>query len=195
MHGTATIFFAARFCVSTIRGWLLFLWKAGRHQRRLDKVRVIQWQLLDTVSSTRSLSVPLSAVETSCTTQTALVLAWWPSSQMIRRCVPPQLLFKGGVYFTQSFRLCSYYLRAVTIRGRRLFEEIRYTSSKKQVGTTEQGYSGKVTLTCSPIICIRFCRYRKETITSWDLGMRLVRSVSLIFKNESECWSVKNTGA
>ena len=88
-------------------------------------------------------------------------------------------LFEGGDY-----------LRAVTIRGRRLFEEIRYTSSKNQVGTTEQGYSGKVTLTCSPIICIRFCRYRKETITkwrSWDLGMRLVRSVSLIFKNNSEC--------
>ena len=43
-----------------------------------------------------------------------------------------QLLFEGGVYFAQSFRLCSYYSRAafilprasgyaVTIRGRHLF--------------------------------------------------------------------------
>ena len=38
----------------------------------------------------------------------------------------PRLLFEGGVYFTQSFRLCSYYSMAVTIQGQYLFEEIQY---------------------------------------------------------------------
>ena len=32
------IFFIARFCVTTIRGRRLFLWKACQHQQRLDKV-------------------------------------------------------------------------------------------------------------------------------------------------------------
>ena len=31
-------FFAARFCVATIWGWHLFLWKTQRHQQHLDKV-------------------------------------------------------------------------------------------------------------------------------------------------------------
>ena len=49
----------------------------------------------------------------------------------VRCCVYyPQLLFEGGVYFVQELRIvrlifeCGYYLRAVTIRWRRLFEEI-----------------------------------------------------------------------
>ena len=40
-------------------------------------VRTIQWRLSDTVSSKRSLSVLLPAVETSRTTRKALVLARW----------------------------------------------------------------------------------------------------------------------
>ena len=34
------------------------------------------------------------------------------------------MLFEGGVYFTQSFQLCSYYLRVATIQGYHLFKEI-----------------------------------------------------------------------
>ena len=47
---TATIFFATSFGVTTIRGWHLFLWKARRHQRRLDKVRMC---MSDTVTTVR----------------------------------------------------------------------------------------------------------------------------------------------
>ena len=50
----ATIFSTARFSAATIQGQCLFLWEAHR--------------LLDAVSSLHSLSVLLSAVETSCTT-------------------------------------------------------------------------------------------------------------------------------
>ena len=46
-------------------------------------VGAIQLQLLDAVSSKCSLSVLMSAMETSCTTQTALAPAWWPSSEVI----------------------------------------------------------------------------------------------------------------
>ena len=54
--------------VATIQGQHLFLWKARRHQRRLDKIiQVRRWRLLDAVSSTRSLSVLLSAVGTTHT--------------------------------------------------------------------------------------------------------------------------------
>ena len=48
------------FFAATIHGWCLFHWKVCRHQRWLDKhIGAIQWQLLDTVSSTCSLSVLL----------------------------------------------------------------------------------------------------------------------------------------
>ena len=74
------------------------------------------------VSSTRSLSVLLSAMGTSRTTQTAsLVTVVRNDSRMcilaaatIR--ILARLLFEGGVYFAQSFRLCSYYSRAATIQ-------------------------------------------------------------------------------
>ena len=51
--------------------------------RWIRYVRVIQWWMLDAVSSKHSLSVLLSAVETNHTTQTALVLACWPSHKLI----------------------------------------------------------------------------------------------------------------
>ena len=41
----------------------------------------------------------------------------------------PRRLFEGGVYFTQRLQLCGVYSRAASIRGRRLFAEIRYLSS------------------------------------------------------------------
>ena len=54
----------------------LFLCKALRCQRRPNKVRSETVTVLDTVSSTRSLSVLLSAVGTTRTTQIVLALAW-----------------------------------------------------------------------------------------------------------------------
>ena len=54
---------------------------------RIRHVQVIQWQLLDAVSSTHSLTVLLLNVETSHTTQTALALAQWSSSEIICICV------------------------------------------------------------------------------------------------------------
>ena len=38
---------------------------------------------------------------------------------------PPRRLFEGGGYFTQRLQLCGVYSRAASIRGRRLFAEIR----------------------------------------------------------------------
>ena len=63
--------------------------------------RVRRWWLLDAVCSTHSLSVLLSAVGTTRTTQTVLALAWWPSSETIHtRVRMPHLLatttIRGG---------------------------------------------------------------------------------------------------
>ena len=78
--------------------------------------------------STHSLLVLLSAVEMCRTTQTALALARWPFSEIIGvhvcmlrcsasgPCILATATIQGGVYFLQSFRLCDYYLRAVTIQ-------------------------------------------------------------------------------
>ena len=74
-----------------------FFWKAWRRPRWLDRV---------STCCTCSLSVLLSAVRMTCTTQTVLALAWRPSSEIIRTrvcCVYyPWLLFEGGVYFVQE---------------------------------------------------------------------------------------------
>ena len=67
--------FAACFLVDTIWGRCLFPFEARRQQQCY--VWAIQRRLLNAVSSTHSLSVLLSAVETSRTTRTALVLVWW----------------------------------------------------------------------------------------------------------------------
>ena len=44
--------------------------------------------------------------------------------------IPPRRLFEGGVYFTQRLQLCGVNSRAASIRGRRLFAEIRYMGLK-----------------------------------------------------------------
>ena len=51
------LFFGAYLSAATIWGWDVFLWKAHRHQCRLDKVQVIERQLLDAVSSPLSPAV------------------------------------------------------------------------------------------------------------------------------------------
>ena len=107
-------FFAACFCVATIQGRHLFLWKAHdinyswiRELKCLVwGVRTIQWRLLDAVigTSNLSLSVLLSAVETSRTT---LMLARWPSSETTHI----------GVHVPHI-------PAAATVKGQRLFKEI-----------------------------------------------------------------------
>ena len=89
---------------------LYFLGKSGDiNGGWIRYVRVRRWWLLDTVSSTRSLSVLLSAVGMTRTTQTVLVLAWWLSSEIICSCVRvPRLL------------------ATATIRGQRWFKDIWY---------------------------------------------------------------------
>ena len=49
-------------------------------------------------------------------------------SVLCARANPPRCLFEGGIYFTQRLQLCGVYSRAASIRGWRLFAEIRYSS-------------------------------------------------------------------
>ena len=65
-------------------------------------VQNIQWWLFDAVSSTHSLSVLLSAVETSSTTQTASALARWSSSEIhnIHECTKVRKLGCACTSFT-----------------------------------------------------------------------------------------------
>ena len=69
--------------------------------------KVCMTDTVTTVSSLCSRSVQ-PAVETSRATRTALVLAWRPLAAIIltQMCVllyRLQLLFKGGIYFAESF--------------------------------------------------------------------------------------------
>ena len=74
----ATVFiFAAHFSVAIIRGQCLFFLKTTDiNDGWIRFIQAIQRQLLDAVSSSCSLSVVLSALEMSRTTQTELPLAW-----------------------------------------------------------------------------------------------------------------------
>ena len=58
----------------------------------------------DPVSSTHSLSVLLSAMKTSRTTQTALVLAWRPLSEIIHICVYVPLILATATIRVRCFR-------------------------------------------------------------------------------------------
>ena len=80
------------------------------------------WWLLDAVSSTCSLSLLLSAVGTTRTTQTVLALAWWPSSEIIRtRVRMPHLLAAATIRGWRLFRSRASDC-AATIWGQWLFE-------------------------------------------------------------------------
>ena len=64
-----------------------------------------------------SLSVLLLAVETSIRTRTALEISQRHQllvCEFVRCIYQPWLLFEGGVYFAQSFRLCGYYSKVVS---------------------------------------------------------------------------------
>ena len=106
-----------------IRGRHLFLWKSRDINDGWIRYVQVRWQqLLDAVSSTHNLSVLLSAVGMTCTTQTVLALAWWPSSAIIRTWVHvPHLLamatIQGWYLFRSRASDC-----AATIRGWQLLE-------------------------------------------------------------------------
>ena len=69
-------------CLATIRGQHLFLQKPHRPQQWMDKV--FMSNTVTTVTHcTRNLSVLLSALGRSCTTQTPLALAHCPSRDML----------------------------------------------------------------------------------------------------------------
>ena len=74
-HGYC-FFFATHFSVAIIRGQCLFFLKpADINDDWIGFTQAIRQRLLDSVSSSCSLSVVLSALETSCTTRTELPLA------------------------------------------------------------------------------------------------------------------------
>ena len=120
---TATIYFTAPLCgyylkVATIRGRCFFFGKPGDiNDGWIGHERARRWRSLDAVISMCSVSVLLSVVGTTRTTQTVLALAWWPSSEIIHAsvCVPCLLaaatiwgrqLFEGGVYSVDTFIMC-----------------------------------------------------------------------------------------
>ena len=76
-----TSYFTACFVRLPFKGGVYFFGKPGNiNDGWVRHVLVRWWRLLDTVSSTRSLSVLLSAIGTTHTTQTVLALVWWPGS-------------------------------------------------------------------------------------------------------------------
>ena len=121
------MYFTACFVWLLFEGGVYFFGKPGDiNDSWIRYVRVRRWQLLDAVSSTRSLSVLLLAVAMTRTTQTVLALAWWLLSEIICICVcVPCLLatatIRGQRLFCSRASGC-----AATIRGRCLFKEIRY---------------------------------------------------------------------
>ena len=118
--------FRCSFYVATIRGRLLFdggvYFFGNPGDGWIRYIWVRQWRLLDNVSSTRSLSVLLSALRTTRTTQTVLALAWWPSSEIIRTRVRVPCLLAAATIQGRCLSRASDCV--ATIQGQRLFEEI-----------------------------------------------------------------------
>ena len=88
-----------------------------------------------------SLSVLLLAVETSIRTRTALEISQRHQllvCEFVRCIYQPWLLFEGGVYFAQSFRLCGYYSKAVSDRR----NMAHATWSKRSINHTTRGSPG-----------------------------------------------------
>ena len=93
-----------------IDGWIKYVW-------------AIQWQLLNTVTSTHSFSVLLSTLEMSYTIQTAPVLARWPIRIRIHvlRILAATTIRGQCLYIVLRASNC-----VATIQGHCLIEEIWY---------------------------------------------------------------------
>ena len=100
------------------------------------KIGTCRWYRYAVVSSTRSLLVLLSAIETSHRTQKTLQIAQWASAAIISTCVHSWATgtIQGQRLFHSEH---GYYSRAATIWGWHLIKEIRY------IITIVQSYSGK----------------------------------------------------
>ena len=85
-------------------------------------IQVIQRQLLDAVGSSHSLSVLLSAMETSNTTQTALALARWPIIRNYSNSYGCAEYSSHSYYSKMGFILLRASDCVATIWGWRLFE-------------------------------------------------------------------------
>ena len=84
-------------------------------------------RLLDAISSTQSFSVLLPAVETSNTTQTVHVLAWWPSSVVITcACVPYASCsyYRGWPFFCSELPIVQLLFEASDYLRQYLFKEV-----------------------------------------------------------------------
>ena len=116
---------------------------------------MIQWRLVEGVSSKCSLSVLLSTVETSRCSYYSMMVFILRSKRKIMRLLfersdylrvayntyspsaSPMIVIRkihvcsyySRVYFSRSSRLCGYNSRAATIRGWRLFKEIQNVCS------------------------------------------------------------------
>ena len=151
INAAATIYFAAGFVWVLFEGGAYFFGKPGDiNEGWIRYVRVRRWWLLDAASSMRSLSVLLSAVGTTRTTQTVLALAWLPSSEII--C-------------THGRVPCL--LPAATIRGRRLFEEIWYTWLHNTISIHHECWSF---LSQSPLPLQLTSPFWYTCLTSWFSG-------------------------
>jgi len=86
-------------------------------------MRAIQLVLIDTDRSMHSLSVLLSAVKTSLRVWTALEIVQWAMAAInsTQICNTTHGCYSWGCLFTQSSRLCSYYLMEASICEWRLF--------------------------------------------------------------------------
>ena len=94
-------------------------------------IQVIQRQLLDAVGSSHSLSVLLSAMETSNTTQTALALARWPIIRNYSNSYGCAEYSSHSYYSKMGFILLLIVwlqFEGGTVRGWHLFEEVQYLS-------------------------------------------------------------------
>ena len=115
------IIFAVRFSAATNRGQLLF--QGSVYFTVYSWIRymwAIQLGLIDIGSRARSLSAPLSAVNTSLRKCTALEIAQWASAGMITTCVYAPTCTSCGYYYRAVFISLEAPDCATTIRGRRL---------------------------------------------------------------------------
>ena len=131
----ATIFHCSFFLWLLFEGGIYFFGKLTDIKGGwIRYIRVIQWWLLGTVSSLHSLSVLLSALETSRTTPIALVLAWWPSSEIIhtRLHVLAMVTF-GGRRLLHSH--CKNHLVKMTTSEGYCSFRVHWTESKTQLSS------------------------------------------------------------
>ena len=145
---------------------------------------MIQWQLLDTVNSSCSLSVLLSAMEMRRLTWTALVLGWWPSSEIIH--IHLDIQCNSHSYCSRvAFSLLRAPYCAATIRGWCLFGEIWYLILSlvgvQQYNTSNTGMWSKYTTEWSSISTLDtyMCVMESENVDScvWMRSWQLCRHV------------------